>query len=245
VNCYLMEISYEGTQYLGWQKQSKGKTIQALFEQILSKILNQPIKVHGSGRTDAKVHALGQTAHFLTNKIIDVKQLLISLNSLLPDDIAVNKIKRVNENFHARYSATSKHYRYLIHTGKKNPLLSNFQYHIRNLLNIETMNEAGQLFIGSHDFGNFTTKQSDDNNFIRTIYQLKITKRAMTITIDIIGSGFMKYMVRLMVGTLIAIGQDKIDKSFIEQNLNNNNHVAVRYKAPPHGLYLVKVNYEK
>lgn len=242
---YLANVSYDGTAYLGWQTQPGGGTIQDIITTKLAQILNQAdLKIEGSGRTDAGVHAYGQTFHFSSIKPLDVGQCAYALNCLLPSDIHINSIVEVKEDFHARISATGKHYRYIIATGPSNPFLFRYRYELKQKLNVSAMQVALEYFIGEHNFKSFTTKTDDFQQFIRLITKATLQSQDDELIIDFFGSGFMRYQVRMMVGLLIEVGLNKMAPMSVKTFLDKPSHPPVIYKAPASGLYLMEVFYE-
>ncbi|HAK05298.1 MAG TPA: tRNA pseudouridine(38-40) synthase TruA [Firmicutes bacterium] len=241
---YLGTLSYDGTSYNGWQKQPDAPSIQAEVERVFSLILNTPIEVYASGRTDRGVHARGQTFHFDCDKPFVIDKLIGGFNSLVNTDIHLEKLKLVKDDFHARYAAKSKVYAYVINNGTYSPFNRRFAMHIRDKLNVDLMKKASLSLIGTHDFKDFTTKIEDDGNFIRHISSIKIIVKSNMLRFDIAGNGFMTYMVRFIVGTLVAIGQGREDASFIPKHLDQMTRNVISYKAEPQGLFLMKVNYK-
>lgn len=242
---YLAKVAYDGTNYIGYQKQSSGQTIQTAIENVISRILNISTCIYASGRTDAGVHATGQTFHFDSPKELDTDKFLYSVNCLLPKDIHLISLHLVDDNFHARLSAIAKKYIYHIHQGSYNPFLNNFAYQLNKCLDIKSMQNAANAFIGEHNFQNFTSKEEDERNFVRTIYTLQIEEEKQDIKITIIGNGFMRYMIRMIVGALVAIGQGKESIDFIKNNIDNHlSRKVISYKAPSQGLFLKKVFYK-
>ena len=240
---YLATVSYVGTNYAGWQVQPDANSIQAELELVISRVLNTPTKIFGSGRTDAGVHALGQTFHFDSKKIEDLEKFRYSLNCLLKDDIHINKIKSVRSDFHARYDVKEKVYSYFINMDEANPFEKDRVYNLMRKLDTKKMKEALLFFKGRHDFRNFTTKESDDNHFIREIYDASLIKDGDKIQLTFKGDGFMRYMVRIIVGTLVEVGLGKIEPMEISKLLTPTSRHIVSYKAPACGLYLEKVIY--
>jgi len=243
---YLAITSYRGTSYCGWQKQTVSKlpSIEESIEKVISRILSTDIKIYGSGRTDAGVHALGQTFHFDSPKELDIYKFSHSMNELLPDDIRILSLKAVEDIFHARFNAKAKTYIYKIKNSKvSDPFSNDLEYTLSQPLNIEKMVEASKLFIGEHNFQNFTSKDEDDANFVRNIFDIKITKENDNIVILMTGDGFMRYMVRMIVGNLIQVGLGKISKEHIEKELANFDRKPSSHKAPAQGLYLKEVIY--
>lgn len=240
---YLCVVSYDGTNYAGWQIQTDVNSVEETIEKQLSKILNEEIKIYGSGRTDAGVHALGQTFHFDTEKIKDEGKFLYSLNSLLPDDIFIESITKVDSDFHARLSAVDKTYEYRLNTGKYSVFARNFENQYLQKLDVKAMQNAAKLFEGTHCFQNFTSKPEDEDNFVRTINNISISENIGKIVFRFNGDGFMRYMVRMIVGTLIQVGLGKLSIDKINEILNSKDRKTVCYKADANGLYLVSVNY--
>ena len=245
---YLAKVSYRGTAFCGWQKQTVSKlpSIEESIEKVLSRILSTNIKIYGSGRTDAGVHALGQTFHFDSPKELDVNRTAHSLNELLPEDIRILLLEKVSEDFHARFSAKSKTYLYKIRNCKvSDPFSSDLEYTLGQKLDVTKMVEASKLFIGEHSFQNFTSKEQDDEKFTRNIGKIDIKTKGNNIEILITGNGFMRYMVRMIVGNLIQVGLGKLSTEDIKKALENKERKPSSYKAPAYGLYLVEVRYKK
>ena len=239
---YLMTFSYDGTLYSGYQKQNDKSSIQEEIERVLSKIFNQKTKISSSGRTDSGVHALNQTAHFDVDKKIDVNKIRHSINSLINKDIYIKKIKKVNDNFHARYDVVKKEYIYKINIGEYDPIRRNYVYQYNKKLDIDQMKKAIDLFKGEHNFKSFST-DTNDKDTIRTIYEAKITKSKNEIIISFIGNGFLRYMVRNMVGLLIEIGSGKRKYDCVKDIIKKEDRSSSGIKAPSQGLYLKSVKY--
>ncbi len=240
-----LDISYDGHNFKGFQRQIKERTVQQEIETVLSRIFNTDIVISASGRTDAGVHALKQVVTFMPNKeVSDLALLRYSLNRMLPNDIHVNAIQFVDDSFHPRLHALLKTYKYILNMGEANPFYENYRYEFKRKLDVNKVLEAKELFVGEHNFKNFTTKEEDNHDYVRTINSIDVKQDEDVLEITLIGNGFMRYMVRMIVGTLIAIGIGKEDKSFIVNKLEDTNRMPVIYKAPPQGLYLVDVKYE-
>ena len=240
---YLVKVSYDGTRYGGWQIQPDAISIEEEIEKVLSKLLNTRVKIYGSGRTDAGVHAHGQTFHFDSPKELNIDKFRYSFNCLMPADIYALYIEKKSDDFHARYDAKSKRYNYLINIGEYDPFLDHHVYQLGRALDIDKMKGASKKFVGEHNFQNFTSKDEDQSNFVRNIYSIDISKDKNIIKLSFVGSGFMKYMVRMIVGTLIEIGLGRLDSSYIDENLDKNERKVTSYKAPSEGLYLEEVTY--
>ena len=243
---YLATLQYKGTNYCGWQSQtvSKISSIQEEVERVLSKLLNTEIKVYASGRTDAGVHALGQTFHFDTTKEIDSYKFVHGFNELVNNDIVMMNLEKVSDDLHARFSAQKKTYLYKIEfTKTPNPFNEHLTLQLHSNLDIEKMKEAAKVFEGEHNFQNFTSKEEDEDNFVRFIELISFILNENILEIELTGNGFMRYMVRMIVGNLIQVGLGKLTKEEIEKNLNNPVRKVSSYKAPADGLYLKKVIY--
>ena len=242
----LGQVSYKGTNYQGWQKQKDAPTIEETIENVLSKILNSEINILGSGRTDAGVHANKQFFHFDVDKEVDLDKLLYSANCLLPKDIYINEFKVVDPDFHARYSAKGKVYSYLIRFGKRNPFNFEYETNIPYDVDINLLIHSLKQFEGEHDFKDFTSKEEDEDKFVRTVFAVETNyiDASKQILITFRGNGFMRYMIRDMVGTALAVASHKEDEHYIAYHLSNKEErEIVPYKAPAEGLYLVDVNY--
>ena len=239
---YFAVIEYDGTRYGGWQIQPNAISIEEEIEKVLSKLLNTPTKIYGSGRTDAGVHAHGQTFHFDSKEITDLGKFRYSLNSLLPKDMFVKELTN-KENVHARYDAKAKTYVYLINTGIYDPFNKDKMYQLLRKLDVTKMKEASKLFVGEHNFQNFTSKDEDQSNFVRNIYSLDIIEDKGIVKLTFVGNGFMRYMVRMIIGALIEVGLSRLEIVKLEEQLNQKERKVVSYKAPASGLYLEKVEY--
>ena len=243
---YLAVVSYRGTGFCGWQKQtiSKLPSIEVTIEDVMSRILSSETKIYGSGRTDAGVHALGQTFHFDSSKELDVNKFAHSMNELLPKDIRILSVEKVSDDFHARFNAKSKTYLYKIRNKKvSDPFSSDLEYTLGQKLDVEKMVEASKLFVGEHNFQNFTSKEEDEQKFSRNIWEIDIKSEKDNIEILLKGNGFMRYMVRMIVGNLIQVGLGKMTSSEIKKALESKERKPSSYKAPAYGLYLKEVEY--
>lgn len=241
---YFMEFSYDGSNFLGFQKQLNVRTIQDVIEDCLTKInSNHKVVLVASGRTDAKVHARGQCAHFDLDKKIDINVLKHTLNQMLPKDIYVKKMKLVDNKFHARFDVIKKEYIYYLNVGEYNPFERNYVYQYNKPLDIVKMNEAIKIFIGKHNFKGFT-KVEEEKDFVREIYEVQIIEVNNVLEIHFIGNGFLRYMVRNMVGILIEIGNNQKNKENISELFELQDRKKAGIIAPPEGLYLNHVYYQ-
>lgn len=209
---YIIDFSYSGALFNGYQRQPNKRTIEGEIEDVLTMInAGNNVIIYASGRTDARVNALHQIAHFDLEKRIEPYKLSMALNSYLPDDIYINEVKEVSKDFHARYMVKSKLYEYKINMGTFNPLLRNHVYQYKKPLNIRKIRDALPYLEGTHDFTTFTCAEDKRSNKVRTILKADITEDEDIVTISFLGTGFLKYQVRNMVGLLIKIGEGKID----------------------------------
>lgn len=237
-------VQYKGSNYQGWQKQVNFSTIQNEIETRLSTIFNKEINIFGSGRTDAGVHALGQTFHFDVEKDFDLEKLKYSINRMLPNDIKILSFTLVDDDFHARFSAKSKTYLYKIWLDQKEPFEKDLKYVYSFPFDYDLFVKSIKAFQGKHDFKDLTAKEEDEDNFIREIYDVKVEKHEKEIHIEFTGNGFMRYQIRNMVGVALAVASNHEDFDYIVKHLDSKKERdIVNYKAPSEGLYLVKVNY--
>ena len=237
-------VEYNGKNYQGWQKQVDAPTVQETIEQTISKILNQETVIYASGRTDTGVHARGQVFHFDVLNDIDLDKFRYSLNRVLPEDIYIRTLEIVDNSFHSRYSVKDKIYTYRIHFAEKAPLERNDVYCCPYPTNIEILKQALSLFVGKHNFKNLTSKEEDEDNFVREIYSIDFKQDRDILSITFDGDGFMRYMIRNIVGVSLAVAQGKESYSLIENLfLEGEPRNIVSYKAPACGLTLEKVNY--
>ena len=241
----LTKVSYNGTNYVGWQKQPNGLSVQEVIEKELSKFFNREVVIYGSGRTDAGVHAFEQTFHFdIDEDEIDLSRLIYSLNKMLPLDIKIIDMEVVDDDFHARYSAKGKIYAYTILLESKDVFLYQTTYVCPYELDVDMMDEALQHFKGVHNFKNFTSKEEDKDNFVRDIYEISFTNTDGFITILFSGNGFMRYMIRYIVGTVIEVARGRLTFEDIDNLLDEDSpREIVSYKAPACGLCLMEVKY--
>lgn len=239
-----LTIEYDGTNFSGWQVQKDKRTVQEEIEIALSKILKEEVSITGSGRTDAGVHALGQVANFKTEKTIKPQELFFAINTMLPIDIVVTGVEEVDEDFNARISAKKKHYRYVINNGKIPSALNAYrEYHFKYFLDVEAMQLAANDILGEHDFKGFSAAGTTVKDTTRTIHLLKINRLGDRVIIDVVGSGFLYNMVRIIVGTLLDIGSGKSDICLIKNMLETKDRSLGGRTVGPEGLYLVDVEY--
>lgn len=239
-------LSYKGSRFFGWQKQRNKRTVQAEIEQVLFRLFKKKISVVGSGRTDTGVHALGQTAHFeLENNSLKNIPLKITMNHLLPEDISVLASWIAPEEFHARFSAKKKSYLYLIWTGDSPPVLfRDLVLWRRGDFPLEKLQKMSELILGTKDFKSFQSSGSHVKDTVRSIYQSQWTKLSPSLyCYKIIGSGFLKQMVRNLVGTYIDLLKNKNPEKQLKSILASLDRKSALGTAPGQGLYLRKVFY--
>ena len=243
---YQILIEYLGTPFIGWQIQKKGKSIQKVIQLILRKLLKQKIILYGSGRTDAGVHAIEQSAHFdVNNKIQNTKKLIKSLNFFLnPKMISIINVKKKNLNFHARYSAKERSYLYLIQNRNSPSTINcNREWHIRKKLDLSLIKKGSKKLIGTHDFSTFRSSNCNANSPIRTLNKVIVVKKKTQIKLKFKSKSFLKNQVRSMVGCLKFLGEKKWNLKKFENVIKSKNREKCAPPAPSHGLYLEKITY--
>lgn len=242
---YRITLQYDGTRYSGWQKQGNTEnTIQEKLENILFKMTGAEAEIHGSGRTDAGVHALAQIANFKCNTSLSEQQMQDYFNKYLPLDIRILSLTEVSARFHARLNASKKHYRYVIDTNTvQNVFTRKYMAHVPKNLCIEDMDTAAAFLLGEHDFKSFCDNKHMKKSTIRRIDSIDFTLKDGILSIDFLGNGFLYHMIRILVGTLLEVGEKKKKPEDITAILQAKDRSAAGYTAPPHGLYLVEVFY--
>lgn len=239
-----LTITYDGTAYHGWQIQPNADTVQERVERAVFMLTGERVTVVGSGRTDAGVHALAQTAHFDTDSNIPTRNFFTGLNNFLPLDVRVLAAEEVSGDFHARFSAKEKTYRYYLYESDVElPMLLNRAVAVKGNLDIEKMKEAAKVFIGKHDFRSFQSTGADTVTSVRTIKRLTVKRERGFVVISVTADGFLYNMVRKLVAALVAAGLGKTTVGDIKAKLALADKDAVREVFPAHGLYLVKVKY--
>lgn len=239
-----LDICYDGSRYRGWQRLSgMDNTIQGKLEDCLSRILNEPVQISGSGRTDAGVHALGQVANFYCTSPMPAEEILSSLRRYLPEDIGIRSCREVSERFHARLSAREKTYRYRLWTGD-DPCVFERKYVtvLREPLDEEKMARAAELFTGSHDFRAFCANSRMKKSTVRTIYAIRIERSGPELDISVTADGFLYNMMRILVGTLVEVGRGERAAESIP-TLFGAARAEAGFLAPAQGLCLVEVVY--
>lgn len=241
-----LTIEYDGKEFNGWQKQPNKLNIQGNLEKVISDLTKEEIEIIGSGRTDAGVHALGQVANFKTNSNIPIEKFAIAINSRIKQSIRIKKAEEVDERFHSRYNCKRKTYRYIINTSETgSAIYRNLEYNIKMQLDVKKMQEAVKFFIGEHDFSAFKSSGTSSKSSVRTIYNAKVEQDGERIIIELTGNGFLYNMVRIISGTLVEVGLNKIKPEDITKIIESKNRQNAGKTLPPRGLYLVSVEYEK
>ena len=236
-------IQYNGKNYCGWQKQNNSPGIQGTIEKAIFDITREEVKITGSGRTDAGVHALGQVANFKINSQIPVDRIPNALNAKLPKDISIVKAEEVDEDFHSRYSAKKKTYRYQVYNSLyRSPIYADISYPVKYDLDIDKMKKEAKSLIGTYDFKGFMSSGSSVIDTVRTIYNIEVSKSEDLIIIEIEGNGFLYNMVRIIAGTLVDIGRGRITEK-MSTIIESKSRSMAGHTAPAHGLFLKKVDY--
>ena len=263
-----LTIAYDGTNYVGWQVQPNGRSVQAVVESAIRKLTGADARLLVAGRTDSGVHALGQVANFETMCLIPCDNIRSGLQNFLPDDVVIRDAADVAADFHSTYSAKRKRYRYVVHnTLVTNPFVRNYTYHYRQPLDTAAMHAAGQTLLGTHDFRCFESHFPNKATSVRTVMELTVARQPQTpiwlemagqsipaaedansigdfIWIDIVADGFLYNMVRAIARTLIHVGRGAWTANDVATIVANQNRSQAGDTAPPQGLYLVSVDYE-
>lgn len=246
---YRMILQYEGTRYDGWQRQGNtDNTIQGRLEAILTRMEGEPVEIHGSGRTDAGVHALGQVANAHLAGGWQPDEVMEYLNRYLPDDIAVLACSFVPDRFHSRLNASGKTYLYQVEMGPKRDVFSRrMQYGLGQMLDVDAMRKAAELLCGSHDYKSFCGNKKMKKSSVRTVYSVSVEQKPgeTLLVLRFKGNGFLQHMVRIMAGTLIEVGQGKRSWQSMTQILESLDRQAAGFTAPAEGLCLAEVCYEE
>lgn len=243
---YKMTIAYDGTNYAGWQVQPHKNTVQAEIERVLQELTQQKIRIHHSGRTDAGVHAKGQVAHFDLEQPIEPGRFQNSLNALLAPDVRIMKLQKVKDDFHARFSAVGKEYRYFIWNGPAvPPELRLYRHHERRLLDISAMKKAADHLVGEHDFAAFTANPNREiGGTVKTVTKITVTRsREGDVQLCVAGKGFLYKMVRSIAGFLLRVGVGELQPKDAKRLLKAAERTHEVPTAKPNGLFLWKVDY--
>lgn len=239
-----MILEYDGSRYGGWQMQTNSLSVQQVVEEALAVVNGRPVTVYASGRTDAGVHALGMSIHFDPRKPLPTRSFREGMNRLLPDDVVVREVHYVERDFHARYSAVGKWYRYMLHCDEVRSALNRQRsWHVRKPLDLDLMRQAAQLLVGEHDFSAFRVRGCNAATSVRRIDLLRITCQDGCVVLDVVGSGFLRYMVRRITGTLVEVAGGRRSLDSVAQMLDQPQAHSAGVTAPAHGLCLMRVRY--
>ncbi|WP_233095910.1 tRNA pseudouridine(38-40) synthase TruA [Alicyclobacillus sp. SO9] len=237
-------VSYDGTDFHGFARQPKVRTVQGELESTLTRLLTCPTEVVGSGRTDAGVHAKAQVVHFHQDKGPEAKRYPYILRRSLPKDIVVTSACEVDSNFHARFSAVGKTYRYTLQTSRVEDIFtSRYAWHVPGKLNLNPVERALPYFIGEHDFTSFCASATPVKDKVRRLTELRLEAEGSFVHVYCSGTGFLQYMVRIIVGTLVDIGRGRLHPDSIPRILEARDRRLAGQTAPPNGLILWKVHY--
>ena len=237
-------ISYDGTNYVGWQVQPNGVSVQALLEKALYELTDETIRVEGSGRTDSGVHAKAQVAHFDTNARMDAGKFAVAMNMHLPPDIRVLYSEECDPSFHARFSAKRKQYAYTVQLGAHADVFHRLtSLHLHYMPDEAAMQRAAQAVLGTHDFNAFKCAGSSMENTVRTVTRSDWTREGNLLIYSVEGNGFLYNMVRILVGTMLEIGSGKRPETDMQKAIESGNRSDAGATAPAHGLCLVRVVY--
>ena len=241
-----LTIEYDGKDFNGWQKQPDKLNIQGSIESAIEQITGEKIELNASGRTDAGVHALGQVANFKTNSSLDIEKFPIAINSKLKKSIRIIKAEEVDEKFHSRLSCKQKTYRYIINNSVfSSAIYRNLETHIPYKLDISKMQKAAKYFEGEHDFKAFKASGTSNKSSVRKIFKAEVIKcENNRINIELTGNGFLYNMVRIIAGTLVDVGNGKIDVEEIPNIITEGKRENAGKTLPPNGLFLVNVKYD-
>lgn len=241
---YALGIEYDGKIFCGWQRQKSVASVQQTLEQALSKVANEPIEVVCAGRTDTGVSATNQVIHFTTSKIRKDVAWTLGVNTYLPKEIAVTWVKHVGDEFHARFSATARRYRYIIHNFRmRSAILSSGISECHYPLDENLMQQGAQCILGKHDFTSFRTVHCQSHSPVRTIIHCNVTRQGDFIIVDIKANAFLHHMVRNIVGSLMRVGQQQETIEWMKYVLEAKNRCLAGMMAPAEGLYFVGVDY--
>lgn len=244
---YKVVLQYDGSRYDGWQKQGNtDNTIQGKLESILERLEDRPVEVHGSGRTDAGVHAVGQTANFHLTEKRTAQEVMSYLNKYLPEDIAVTDAAEAPERFHSRLNATAKTYLYRIETAdKKRVFERKYIYGLGKKLDLDKMRQAAGFLVGEQDFKTFCANKRMKKSTVRRLDSIEISREGSRVYLVFKGNGFLHHMVRIMTGTLIEVGLGERSPECVRAALHAKDRQAAGYTAPAEGLFLKSVEYSE
>lgn len=241
---FRVRLEYDGTDFAGFQYQVGLRTVQEVLEAALTSATGQFARVHGSGRTDAGVHALGQEVHFNVSTALSAERLGVALNALLPRDVSVRRCAESDPGFHVRYDATGRLYRYAIwNSPMRSAVADRFTWQVSSDLDIRAMRESSQVFLGIHDFSTFGRPAKPERSTVRCVRMVRIEMRSGFVLIWVEGNAFLRHMVRAMVGTLVMVGRGRLSRGNVEEILTSCDPRRCPPIAPAKGLCLFRVNY--
>lgn len=251
----LLTVEYDGSSFHGWQEQPGQRTVQGVIQDAISQVLSQPIKVNGTSRTDAGVHALGQCCNFTGEFSIPTENIMKAVNNVLsegrvsagtkPGDVRIIEVKEMPEGFHPRFDCKKKTYKYVINTGEANVFRRNYCYFVDGELDLDSMRSAAKVIEGTHDFACFQAAGGNPRETtVRTIYSIEIDKSGEDIEISVTGDGFLYNMVRIIVGTLVEVGLGKRDSKSVKETVDSCDRTKAGHTAPAEGLYLAKIYFD-
>ena len=241
-------VSYDGTNYCGWQIQENAVTVEGTLTGALRKWLKEDIEIIGASRTDSGVHAYGNIAVFDTNSRIPAEKFAIGLNHYLPDDICILEVTPAAERFHARFNAKGKHYRYTIYCGRLKPVFDRkyvWTLDEGETIDCERMRKAAAYLVGEHDFKSFCGNKQMKKSTVRKLFAIDIKEDGDYVILDFHGAGFLQNMVRILTGTLVEVGAGRMEPAYMEEVLTGRCRQLAGPTAPPQGLCLMQVDYEK
>ena len=240
-----LTVSYDGTDYVGWQSQKNGVSVQDVLENALEKVVKTRVRITGSGRTDAGVHAVGQVAHFKTSSAVPPERFSLALNALLPADVRVIKSEKAADEFNARYSAKKKTYRYSTYVSDVDlPLKDRYALRLGSAPDVEKLRAAARIFEGEHDFAAYSSTGSAVKTTVRTIYSITVRESAADFIIDVCGNGFLYNMVRVIVGSMLAYACGKVTENELIAAFYEKKRPAACKTLAAKGLTLLYVEYE-
>ncbi len=238
-----LTLEYDGTNFYGWQYQPDLRTVQGELEQGLESLLQEKVTVIGSGRTDAGVHARGQVAHFRTRSALPLESIRLGLNTLTHDDLVILSVDQVGDDFHARYSATRRWYRYTI-SLRRRAIGRYYSWFCKYPLNLTAIREASQHLLGEHDFEAFCQAGAETPHFLSRVEEITWSERNDTLFVDIVANRFLHNMVRIIVGTLVMVGRGKLQPADVADILEKRDRKLAGFTVPAHGLCLMQVFYD-
>jgi tRNA pseudouridine38-40 synthase len=239
-----LTVAYDGTDYHGWQCQPKVRTVEETLRERIEKVLDHPVKLYAAGRTDAGVHALRQVVNLRTERAIPCDNFVLGVNSLLPKDVRLHEARDVDENFHARYSARNKSYLYIIlNQPHASPFLERYAWHVPWVLDGLGMARALDVIVGVHDFSAFKKKNEMYRSAVREVVAADVKRRGAIVYCTIRASGFLRYMVRNIVGTLVLVGLGRLSRESVGAILSSREREQAGPTAPAKGLFLRRIYY--